>query len=915
MKRHLDILRLGLCLGALLAVAPPSRADVIAKADNADDLNLGTSWVGGVAPGESDIATWDAALGTLTYTLGADLAWLGLAIPADPGGNVTFNAGNLLTLGSEGIVTAPNRTITLRNGLALDADQAWTISANTFIPQGGLDLDGHTLTLAGGGTKQFKTFVTGPGAIVATRGTFKLSNTGSHAPDVDLVVQDSAAFSVDKDVVAGAGTTLSKSITLRDGRPAGISSSSKGDIVITNQNQLALGRGGQSRISIYQQGQYHTTFWSERLECATNAGNILFTGNQLGLFPSETMTNAVNILFGTAPALERTAGATGPTTIGVLRGATANHDNSEYGVGLVTYDETHGVRLLDFDTEYTSALVDGEDAGNNVRLANVGGIADSLEIITNLVEDVEVVTTNVIVGSTILTNHLTAPLTAVNTLSFDVTGPHGNAGIVLSGDEGAVLRLNTGILFARESGIGSKDDDATDITNINLPIDFNARQGFILNARTDGMSNGGGPALSFNASPVNDGGNGIMFAGHGSAYLQWPAPTQFTGPVIINSGWFRITGSGNDAIIPTKLILYGGSVQNHGNRIADSADIEIHGGTLSQKGGATNSGSGAHETFNNLVMTGGTLTSGASGTSSGSTTLTNACLSGGTWTVTRGHSVYVGGDIFLSGTACINLANADSGYRPTIIMNNGTITITNSSVNTEWTPIALGPQNNADRIPPRIVFRTAAPAIVFVGNDANTNAAVIAAEAGVVNARMEFNGTQTFDIGDGPAPVDLRVMLDVVDDGANAGALVKKGAGTLELAAHVSPGGSTIVSNGELRVTGSLTTPTTIEDGAVLSGTGSISNTVDFAQGSAFRINVLDENTADVLAVTDVVSGTATALVPETLPDNDGEWLVMTATSLDADFVSTNPLWKLYPRNNRTELWLSKKLGTLILVK
>ena len=80
----------------------------------------------------------------------------------------------------------------------------------------------------------------------------------------------------------------------------------------------------------------------------------------------------------------------------------------------MTYDETNGVRLLDFGTEYTTAIVDGENAGNNVRLANVGGIVDHFEYITNIVEEIEVVTTNFIAGSMILTNHLTAPLTVVN---------------------------------------------------------------------------------------------------------------------------------------------------------------------------------------------------------------------------------------------------------------------------------------------------------------------------------------------------------------------------------------------------------------------------------------------------------------------------------------------------------------------
>jgi autotransporter-associated beta strand protein len=880
--------------GALLA-AQTAGAGIVIKADNDHPLNLGSSWVGGTAPGTNDIARWASALSFRTYDLGADLAWLGMDIAADPGGNLAFNAGNNLTLGAEGIVSTPNRTITLNNALLLGANQTWNVASGTFIPQGGLEMDGRTLTLTGGATKQFKCPVTGSGTIVTTQGALKFSNQGNLPSDVDLLFKDSGSFTVDKDVVAGANRVLARSMTFLDGRPAGISSSSKGNVAITNQNQLAFGRGGQSRFSVYQQGAYHTTFASAILDRAPDSGSFLFTGNQLGLYPATDMSNSVNILFGTAPDLERTAGASGPTTLGILRGASVNHDNSEYGLGLATYDLDKGVRLLDFATEHTSSISDGEDAGNNVRLANVG-------------------------GGSIVTNHLTAALTAVNSLSLDVTGPHGNAGIVLSGDEDAVLRLNSGILFARESGISSAEDDATDITRIDLPLDFNGKQGFILNAKTDGMSNGGGPALSFNVSPVNDDGNGILFAGNGSAYLQWPSPTAFTGPVIINSGWFRITGSDNNAVIPTRLILYGGSVQNQGNRIADTADIEIHGGNLSQKGGATNSGSGAHETFNDLFMTGGSYGCGADGTSSGSTTLNNAYLSGGTVTITKGHTMNVGGDIFLSEGARINLNNADSGYRPTLIMNNGTITITNATANAEWIPINLGNQNYADKIPPRVIFRTAATALVFVGNAANTNAAVINTATGTVNARMELNGTQTFDIGDGPAAADLLVKTDLVDDGATAGSLVKAGLGTLALDGTNTFTGGTAVEQGTLAGSGSLASDVTVAAGAAIApgtpgtiGTLTVNADVDFAAGSVFKVDAAGED-ADLLAVSGAVTGAGTVFVEPDVADR-GEWLVMTAASIAPTFVSTDPEWSLSKRNGGTELWLRGIDATTIVIR
>src|SRR3954453_8098421 len=73
------------------------------KADNANDLNLTTAWVGGVAPGAADVAQWDSTVsGANTTLLGASLSWLGLKI-LNPGGLVTINTGNALTIGSAGI--------------------------------------------------------------------------------------------------------------------------------------------------------------------------------------------------------------------------------------------------------------------------------------------------------------------------------------------------------------------------------------------------------------------------------------------------------------------------------------------------------------------------------------------------------------------------------------------------------------------------------------------------------------------------------------------------------------------------------------------------------------------------------------------------------------------------------------------
>ena len=66
-----------LLLAASIVVSFSSQASaaLIVKANNADNLNLTTSWVGAVVPGAADTAVWDATIvANQTVALGADLS-------------------------------------------------------------------------------------------------------------------------------------------------------------------------------------------------------------------------------------------------------------------------------------------------------------------------------------------------------------------------------------------------------------------------------------------------------------------------------------------------------------------------------------------------------------------------------------------------------------------------------------------------------------------------------------------------------------------------------------------------------------------------------------------------------------------------------------------------------------------------
>ena len=97
-----------------------SQAADVTKANNADNLNLTSSWSGGSVPGSGDVGVWDSTVTSAnTVLLGGNLSWSGVRI-ANPGGLVTISAGNTLTLDTGGVdLTAATQDLTANCALSL----------------------------------------------------------------------------------------------------------------------------------------------------------------------------------------------------------------------------------------------------------------------------------------------------------------------------------------------------------------------------------------------------------------------------------------------------------------------------------------------------------------------------------------------------------------------------------------------------------------------------------------------------------------------------------------------------------------------------------------------------------------------------------------------------------------------------
>lgn len=136
-------------------------ANDIQKADNRDALSLGTSWVGGIAPGTNDTAVWDgvvASSGNWTYGFGTNTAWYGLVVTNSASMLTITNDGSTLTLGAGGVrFSEPTNyafNCTICSPLHLSANQSWSVGSSPLYQWGPVSGEGK-LTLTGTGAYAF----------------------------------------------------------------------------------------------------------------------------------------------------------------------------------------------------------------------------------------------------------------------------------------------------------------------------------------------------------------------------------------------------------------------------------------------------------------------------------------------------------------------------------------------------------------------------------------------------------------------------------------------------------------------------------------------------------------------------------------------------------------------------------------
>lgn len=228
------------CIALSASVSQVGAIEVV-KTNDANALNLGTSWGGGTAPGSEDVAVFNSTMtSALNPAIGGNIAWQGIKV-VSPGTAVgvyntgTGTSGSILTLGSAGIdMSAATQNLTLRARIALAADQEWNVASGRSLSVDGfgtvssggpvyLDFGGFTSTKTGSGTLNILNgYGLSNGKLTINAGAVQINNTSGPrnvgaTSDFTFRV-NSGSLGINNNVTSASGVSWNAKVELAGGR-------------------------------------------------------------------------------------------------------------------------------------------------------------------------------------------------------------------------------------------------------------------------------------------------------------------------------------------------------------------------------------------------------------------------------------------------------------------------------------------------------------------------------------------------------------------------------------------------------------------------------------------------------------------------------------------------------------------------
>ena len=392
-----------------------STATTIVKVDNTTNLNLGASWVGGLAPSSTQVAKWDSTVTSPnTADLGTNVTWAGIAI-ANPGGLVSINGTNTLTLGAAAIdidLSAATADLTLDCPLALGAANVWDVQSGRTLTVGGAVSGANSVTTQNGGTVVLAGTNSYSGnTIISTSSTLKLGaanvipdGSGKGNVEVDGTLELNT-FSEAINNLTGAGTVdtvAGGTPTLTVGAYGPYASNIFSGVIQNTAGTLSLTKTGTNFVALsgintfsgavqINEGYLAVGSVAAVTDVLPNVTGITISnGATLGAWTNTTLNAAIALAGGgtitiAAPLNPLTGSSTASKTFALLGGISGNgnvifkgvNDGNSYGHILVANCTYTGSTLMTCSDEFIPSLFANTLTNNNeiiVRLAGENGL-------------------------------------------------------------------------------------------------------------------------------------------------------------------------------------------------------------------------------------------------------------------------------------------------------------------------------------------------------------------------------------------------------------------------------------------------------------------------------------------------------------------------------------------------------------
>jgi autotransporter-associated beta strand protein len=875
----------------------------ITKADNTDNLNLTNSWVGPAVPGLGDVAVWDSTVTSAnTTSLGANIAFAGIKI-LDPGGAVTINAGNTLTLGGPAIdldLSTATQNLTVNSDLVMSAPHVWDVAASRTLTLGGAVSGAQPVTKQGLGVVTLSGTSNYTGDTTVTAGSLSVSGSLIGSTTLgNLVVSDTAGNNAVVNI--GGDMTFNRLQVGTITGAAGAVNLSAGTVTAGADNELTFTFGAGATTGGY--GSLRMTGGTINTSRFQFGGQNVAAQNGVGvgLISNGTVNASSFVILSRYGTLPGTIGSLTVATGGLL-----NHTSATAGQNLGLGWQGAGRAELNL----TGGTI--TSAGGRVMAYGGGGAIWTGTGIVNLNAGT-LTTTAITTGGTNATAYLNfagGTLKAVSTQAAflpALTGVYVN-GAFGSFSGGAVIDTNemnitipaaliapvgNGVATIPVTSGGSGYIGAPAISITDGGSGFGATA--IANMVDDGTGNGTltvdtititNPGNNYTAPVASlvGGGNGVTAATlgalttaantsggltkNGLGTLTLNGANTFTGATSVSDGSLVVNGSLASSAVSIASVATLGGVGSLAGTVTVDSGVQITAGdgtsgTLSTQNltfsgtGVINVGPLGNYTTNPAIDTPGVLTL-SGGVGAVTLNLNTAPVPSGTYRLVGAASGIADATGFTLGTTpalvgrqAAGTVQYDSGSKTVTYTTGGTYPIWSGAQSSEWSTNTISPLKNWQL------------ADMSGGSDFIANDDVLFDNSGALKTVDISNGDVFPTIVNFTNTVGNDYSLQGINGISGIAVLLKTGSGKLTITNPNSHTGGTTISNGILNfVNGSLGTsgPITVNGGTLqweASNTQDISSRLTLFNSTTAT---LDTNGNDVLLANAFGGGTSGGL-------------------------------------------------------